>query len=71
MPRGILEFKLPEEREEFQMAQNGGKMSCILLDISQYVRSLRKYEERDSVPREEIIDKLDELLLDYYTMENQ
>lgn len=65
MPKAILEFSLPEEAEEYKLALKAGEYQSILWEVSNYARSLRKYEERDSIPTQEIVDKLNELLADY------
>ncbi len=63
--KALLVYKLPEEQEEYETAMNGGKYSSILWDIQNYARSLRKYDERTSLPKEEVVDKLYELLEGY------
>lgn len=62
MPKVILEYNLPEEQENYETAMNGGHNYSLLWDISMYARSLRKYEEREMLPREEVLEKLHELL---------
>jgi hypothetical protein len=37
MPKAILEFTLPEEKEEFELAANAGNLSLALFDIQQEV----------------------------------
>lgn len=42
--KGKLEFDLPEEREEFELAVNAGKYSSLLWEIEQQVfRPARKH----------------------------
>jgi len=65
MAKLILEFNLPEEREEAEMTQKAGAYHSMLWEIAQYARKLRKYDERDSLPKEEVVDKLHELLADF------
>lgn len=60
--KAILEFTLPEENEEHKLALDAGKRYSALWEIAQYVRTLRKYDERETLPKEEVIDKLNELL---------
>lgn len=45
MPKGILEFSLPEEEDEFKTAQDGGGYKCVLSDMDNYLRGRIKYEE--------------------------
>lgn len=60
-----LTFTLPEEREEAEIAQKGGLYYSMLYEMRQYRRTLYKYDERKSIPKEELISKLDELLCDF------
>lgn len=60
--KAYLAFKLPEEREEHELCLKAGAMSCVLWDIENYMRSLRKYDEREVIPKNEIIDKITDLL---------
>ena len=69
MSKLILTFKLPEERSEANCAVAAGKMYSICWEISQYARTLRKYDERENIPTEEVVDKLHELLEDFFTIE--
>lgn len=36
-------FKMPEDKDEFTLANNGGKYWCALWDLSQHLRSEEKY----------------------------
>ena len=45
MPKAILEFNLPEESEEFQIASHAGEYRYILSQMDNYLRSRIKYEE--------------------------
>jgi hypothetical protein len=69
MPIAKLEYNLPEENEEFKTAVNAGTLSCVCHNISRYVRELYKYEEREMLPKEEVEQKLRELLADYYELD--
>jgi hypothetical protein len=42
--KAVLEFTLPEEREEHETALNGPKYRAVLSDLSQFLRSKLKYE---------------------------
>lgn len=44
-PRAILTFSLPEEQEEFELAQSAGKLHTVLWELDQYLRSEIKYKE--------------------------
>lgn len=41
---GTLQFKLPEEQPEFNMAVAAGRMASALWDTAQELRRRRKYE---------------------------
>lgn len=43
--KATLEFNLPEEQHDFDLAIQGGKMYSALWHISQELRKLWKYEE--------------------------
>ena len=45
MPKATLEFNLPEERDEFRDAQNGGTWRMILQDVDNQLRNVVKYGE--------------------------
>lgn len=60
-----LEFNLPDESEEHRLAMEGSKYHTMIWDILQYVRTLRKYDERSKVPKDEIIDKIHELTSEF------
>jgi hypothetical protein len=59
-----LRFNLEDEGDkcDFDMALKASDMFSMLEEIRNYRRHLRKYEDRDSIPTTEIVDKLDELL---------
>jgi len=42
--KGIIEFDLPMEREEFDEAVNGWKYSLVLWELDQWLRGKLKYE---------------------------
>ena len=43
--KAIIEFELPEDIEEYQMANNASKMYTALWDIRQLFRSTLKYNK--------------------------
>jgi hypothetical protein len=43
MSYGILKFKLPEEQEEFKLAQEGGGWKGVCWDMFNAIRSKVKY----------------------------
>jgi GTPase Era involved in 16S rRNA processing len=45
MPKAIIEFKLPEEREEFELATNARKWMSFAHSFSEYLRQETKYND--------------------------
>ena len=43
--KAILEFNLPEDREEFDVASRGMDWALLVLDIDQFIRNKIKYEQ--------------------------
>lgn len=49
MPIAKLEFNLPEEKSEFNIANKAGDYYCALWDMQEFLRSKLKYEELTEV----------------------
>jgi hypothetical protein len=64
MPKAILEFNLPEEKEEFEAAQKGSSYKCALEEIYECLLRKRLKYEADKYTNKEI--KLLETLKDEY-----
>jgi len=65
MAKGILEFELPVEQVEFDMAQDGLRAINVLYSMDQHLRGLIKYTELPDEVNEmvmEIREKLFELI---------
>lgn len=45
--KGILSFKLPEENEEFIVAQNGSALAAAIHEFDQNLRSSIKYKSEE------------------------
>ena len=43
--KAILEYSIPEEADEFEMAMNAGAVGAALHEFSEHLRSLIKYPE--------------------------
>lgn len=58
--KATLTFNLPEDRNEYAMANNASAMYSALWDIQQKLRSLDKYgiEEHYGQTKEELVSKL-------------
>lgn len=46
--RGILEFKLPEEREEFELAQQGVAWKIVVCQLLEFLRSETKHRDHSA-----------------------
>lgn len=58
--KGILSFTLPEEQEEFEQAQNAGKMHAVIDDLFNLIRTKIKYENKTTISLEELREWLSE-----------
>ena len=56
---GKLEFTLPEEEQQFELASKASKLYAILWDFDQYIRGEIKYNA-ESLP-ESTLKKLEEI----------
>lgn len=65
MPKHIIEFNMPEESEELRMTMSASKHYSILWDIVQLVRKWRKYDDREALPKDEVMSELNELLSEF------
>ena len=64
MPKAILEFNLPEEREEFENAHKGVHYLIVIEDLDNFLRAKLKYTElteEQATIYQEVRDKLWEL----------
>jgi hypothetical protein len=65
---GKLEYSLPEEQEEFELACKAGQMSGQLDDIKTEIRKIRKYTEFKNKEVEKAMldfcDLLDDIIYD-------
>lgn len=67
MPKAILEFNLPEDQQDFDLAISGSKFWSVLWELDQSLRAKTKYAP-DSLPQDkydayqEIRDELRELM---------
>lgn len=71
MAKVTFEFDDIEENGEILLTANRKNLASMLYDIGQYRRELYKYESRENIPTQEIIDKLDNLLDTWYNLEDQ
>ncbi len=66
----IFEFdNVPENDLEIKMIVNRCKLYADMDELANYRRRLDKYEEREEIPTEEIIQNLDNIILkDFYNL---
>ena len=60
--KAILEFKLPEDNQDFRLATKASAMYSTLWDLDQFLRAEIRYGGREELS--EISDKLIELMND-------
>lgn len=63
--KAILEFNLPEDNDEFEMASHASSYRSVIFDIDAYLRSRLKYEEHSEEVHQTlqaVRDKLYEIL---------
>lgn len=58
MSWGILKFKLPEESEEFALAQDAWKYKADLDEIFAYLRKREKYDDKLTEDSVKFIEEL-------------
>lgn len=66
MGKVTFEFDEIEDSQDIKQITNRYKLCGILNDVSNYRRELYKYETRGEIPVNEIIDKLDDILNEWY-----
>ena len=57
MSKATLEFSLPEELDDFELAMDGAKYAAAIFEIMSHMRNAIKYEELPE-PTHEYITKL-------------
>ena len=62
MSKITVEFNLPEEDSEFEACANARQMANILWEYDQFLRGEQKYGQRESIPVDELRDKLREMI---------
>lgn len=56
--KAILEFNLPEDDVEYNMASSAIKMHSVLWQLDQYLRSIVKYGVSDPLSGDDKIDQI-------------
>lgn len=57
-----LEFNLPEEQYDFTLASSAGTLSSFVWELTNWVRSERKYGEKSLLSYDDLWTKIHELL---------
>lgn len=60
--RGILSYSLPEDRDDFETAQNGWKYKLVIEELFNWIRSETKYLDKETVTFEALREKIAELM---------
>ena len=63
--KAILEFELPEDKEEYEAASRGMDWALLVLDIDQFIRNKIKYEQDKDGILQLVRDRL------YFNMEEK
>ena len=63
--KAILEFDLPEEQVEFNLAVNGNKWSFVAWKVDQELRSKIKYSESITEEQRDIYQEVRNLINEY------
>ena len=58
------DFNLPEEQDDFDIYNNSMKYYLALWDFQQEIREWQKYDDRDAIPVDDIVEKFNEVLND-------
>ena len=62
--KAILEFNLPEERQEHKTAIKGIDYYCALIDFEQWLRLKNKHGDKTKMDTKEVMDAFYEILDD-------
>lgn len=58
----LLKFFLPEERDELELAINGGKWHCVVTDLDEWLRQEIKYANKKKIDIEIVRSKISTLI---------
>lgn len=70
MAKIILEFDDIDDSHDLSLCCNRHKLASMLYNIENYARGLRKYEERNEIPTEEVVNKIQHILSDWYVIQD-
>ena len=63
--KSALIFNLPEEREDFELAQKGWAYKRVIDELHSWLRQLSKYENKKTVTIDQLKEKIIEPQNDY------
>jgi len=63
--KAILEYNLPEDQEQFNVASKGMEWALLAWDIDQMIRSLLKYHPEEYKTGEQALEHIKEELRDF------
>lgn len=66
MKKGILEFKLPQEKEAFDIAVNAESILYNIQDFNQFLRNEIKYNQELSEEKVKIFEEIREKLFNIF-----
>lgn len=69
MSKITIEFKLPEDREDFDSAIYGTKYRIIIQEMFDWLRTQIKYQNIETLPLQDVRDKFWEIVKEH-EMEN-
>ena len=70
MSKVIFEFDGTKDTYDIALCTHRIQMGMMLQDIQNYARELRKYEERKEIPTNEVESKLNEIIDDWYHIQD-
>lgn len=62
--KATLEFNLPEEQEEFDLANQARSLYCVIYELEDYLRDLVKYKNKETINLDELRQKIIDLKLE-------
>ena len=62
--RALLEFTLPEDSEEHELALKGSHYKSVIDDLDNWLRNMAKHEDKRDVEIEQVRCKIMELMRD-------
>lgn len=70
MSKVTFEFDNTEEHYDITLCNSRYAMASMLDEIGDYARTLRKYEERESIPTEEVETRISDIIHSWFTIQD-